>query len=342
MKDEQCVGASVRQCVSEETEKQPNGGSRIASVTVSMMKQFMQCRRRFYFEYIERLKPRVSPLPLSFGSAVHAGLEALFCGHDVECMIVDSYGDHLAEAGPWPKIAEIVVTEFDKQVDWRAWKVRQVEERFEVKCGYAKRLLGKLDALAEVDGQLVLLEHKTALVNGQEDRYRNRLLWDDQATAYLYAVNEMGLGVSGILYNVMCKPSMKQLKATPIEARKFKKDRTLCAGQRENDETDAEFIERVAAWYREGGRFFQHFVYRTEAQLEAARERFRQIMLDMAAAEREGWLYPNPRACEILACPFESICLEDTPEAREMNFVLKEARNEELLERVDGDMAVNF
>lgn len=332
---------------------------RTMSVTTSAMKSFMSCRRRYFFEYVEKIKPLQAPRPLSFGSGVHAGIEAVLTGTDVDNKVAKSYIErgNEAEAGPWPRIAAIAAKAFDKHVDWRAWQIDSVEKTFEVSCGYAKRLLGKFDAIAFVNGKRVLLEHKTASLSGESEaeRYKYRLFFDDQASAYLFAMDAMGIEVAGILYNVMCKPDLKQHKATPLSDRKYttkaskladgtiRPAGSLYAGQRENDETDDEFVARVEAWYDEPGRFFQHLVYRTPAQTSAAREKFRAIMRDMQAAEKDQTFYANPRACEIFPCPYECLCLEDTPEARSMNFVAKQATNEELTPvSVDGETAVNF
>lgn len=334
-------------------------GERIKTISASMVRSWKSCRRRFFFEYVEEIRPLYTPRPLSFGTAVHAGAEYIFekiadgtfsisrC--ELRERILAAYRpEDLELATVEPELAAIAVEELFRQgfvenvLFGRKVVFEKIEHEFEVKCGYAKRLVGKFDGIlqVEIEGRLIrlLLELKTA--TSPDERYYDHLLFDDQATLYVYAANELGHDVRGILYIVLSKPTLRRRLETPEADRKYyvdtkpnrEKNRVgkLHEDQRESDESDEEFLERIREWYRGEPRVRLHIVNRNANQLEIAKRDVGAIVRDMTAAEREDTFYPNPNACSILSCSYASICLEDTPEAREGLFVDKARKNEEL------------
>jgi hypothetical protein len=73
-----------------------------------------------------------------------------------------------------------------------------------------------------------------------------RLLMDVQSSIYLQGASALGIEAEGILYDVLYKPKLKPLLATPLEARKYrKKDGSLYENQRDRDETPEEYGKRV-------------------------------------------------------------------------------------------------
>jgi hypothetical protein len=109
------------------------------------------------------------------------------------------------------------------------------------------RLRGKIDAIVRLpDGRLLLVEHKTAGVDvSPGSDYWTRLRLDGQVTVYYLGARAAGYDVEGCIYDVLVKPRQRPLKATPEESRKYKKDGTLYANQRDRDETPEEYFERV-------------------------------------------------------------------------------------------------
>src|SRR3990167_5857191 len=82
-------------------------------------------------------------------------------------------------------------------------------------------LSGKIDAIARfADGRTVIVEHKTSsedISPGSE--YWRRLTLDTQISAYYLGARSLGFEVDGCLYDVLGKPALRPLKATPPEAR---------------------------------------------------------------------------------------------------------------------------
>ncbi len=319
--------------------------SRITKVTSSSLRCFKTCRKRYFLEYVQGLKPLETPKALEIGTLYHYGLEMLLGGQDV-LFVRNAIGERqrreCAEKGidfePLNAlIAGEMVDAFSLGCEWYRWTVRAVEKSFEVSTGYAKRLLGKIDGIIEINGKDFLIEHKTTSqwkVDGSE--YRHNLLWDEQSTNYLYAYNRMledgvikGSPVQGIFYVIVEKPTLRKCFATPPELRKYTKDGRLYANQRDTDETDAEYIARVREWYQAENRVHDHLVTRTPADIAERIADLNLTIKDMAACEREETYYRNPEACKILPCPYRPKCLDNVPDT-DCLFTMKNAKHEEL------------
>ena len=53
-------------------------------VTASMLRSFKSCPKKYYFEYVEQLKPVQTPEALEIGSNYHDYLEMLLTGQSFE------------------------------------------------------------------------------------------------------------------------------------------------------------------------------------------------------------------------------------------------------------------
>lgn len=316
-------------------------GERTNKYTTSMVKCFKQCRKKYMLEYVEELKPVQTPKALELGTLYHRGLELLL-HHKMDIKSIalvlekeqrNACDDRGVDYDPIPVgVATAMVCAFYKESNYKLWNIRKVEEKFEVSTGYGKRLIGKIDAIMELDGKDFLIEHKTTSQWGKDGgEYLHNLLWDEQSTNYLYAYREMyGNPAAGIMYCIVEKPLIKPLLATPPEKRKYKLDGTLYANQREVDETPEEYISRVLLWYAEAPRVHIHFVHRTPAEIDAQVEDLNLVFRDMAECEKNETYYRNPGACSIIDCPYRPKCLENAPDT-DCLFVHKRSKNEELL-----------
>ena len=320
---------------------------RIQKLTTSQVKCFKSCRRRYFLEYVQNLKPVETPKALEIGSLYHAGIEMILTGHkypDVEVELVErAIADAAKKEIDYEPLNVFVALEmvraWDRDSGWREWQILAVEKSFEVSTGYAKRLLGKLDGIVirPETGKPYIMEHKSTSNWGDDGiSYLDALLLDEQATNYLYAYSKMledgtisGAEVDGTFYDIIEKPKLRPYTATPVEQRKYTKDGRLYASQHEDDETPEDFRIRVREWYAEKPRVHTAFVYRTGAMIAEAVEDFNAQVRDLNAAERDFTWYRNPEACKILPCPYRAKCLEDNP-STDCLFVKKEKTNEEL------------
>jgi hypothetical protein len=138
-------------------------------------------------------------------------------------------------------------------------------------------LAGELDGIAMVDGKCMIIEHKSSSEDLSPDSTYWRILrLDPQCSNYFQGARRLGYEPVGVLYDVVRKPAIKRLLATPEEARRYKKDGTLYAAQRDYDETIEEYqarlIEDVATrpeWYYHRGEVVRLESEEIEAQYDA-------------------------------------------------------------------------
>ncbi len=171
---------------------------------------------------------------------------------------------------------------------------------------------GKIGAIVRLpDGAVYVVEHRTTSQNIEEDaEYWRRLKLDAQVADYAVGARALGYDVVGCYYDVVAKPRLSPLAATPMEKRQYtKKDGRLYAGQRETDETLAEFGARLEANIAENAaRYFGRAVVAREER-EAALDAW-----NTAREIREADLalrHPrNPGACNTWGrlCEFFVVC----------------------------------
>lgn len=312
-------------------------------MTTSELKCFRSCRKRYEFEYIRMLKPIETPKALSIGRQYHAGIEMLLNGESMEeiegTLLMAEYVNadkNQIEMNMFDCFLAVeMVRHFAENSNWQTWKIKAIEQNFEVPTGDGNTLKGRIDGLIDVDGFNYLIEQKTA--SQLSERYIARLTYlDEQNVNYLYAYNKLReLGqiedkpIGGIFYNIIEKPLLKPLKATPQSELKYKKDGTLYASCRLKDETPQEYRERVRQWYAEGNRMIQKYISRTPEEIERAMVEFNATVRDLNQAKIDNTWYRNSNACNILPCPYECKCICDD-ETTDEYFTTKEKKNEEL------------
>jgi len=223
--------------------------------TYSSVRQFRKCKRKFFWKYIMRLRPRFRDAALAIGSAFHDA-------------VAEWYG---SKRSSMAKIAERYVEKLEAEFAENNEAYDQKEyDKFEggiqalmgMLCGYAdvysedrkkwpidKDLIeaefcidmddfdfaGKIDLV--VPGKKpFIVEHKTAAKIG--DSYVDRLPMDTQVRAYIFGAQYgLDIKVRKVLYDVIRKPSIR----------------------RKSNETQADYNKRLADDYmaRPGFYFFR-------------------------------------------------------------------------------------
>lgn len=180
---------------------------------------------------------------------------------------------------------------------------------------------GKIDVLVReaATERVLTVEHKTS---GEDiaagSFYWLRLHMDSQVSIYFDGGRALGHDVQGCLYDVIRKPELKPLKATPLESRKYTKPTKadpvprLYANQREADETPEEFRARIIEKLCEDPEaFYQRAeIARTAEDLvDAGRDRW-QFAQQIRDASRLNRWPRNPDACMRYgsACEFLEAC----------------------------------
>lgn len=232
------------------------------TLTASRLKCYRRCPREHVFAYELGYRPLVEADAVRFGTLVHRALEAWWKAPGVR---LDAALTTLAAFGAVEGMdpfdlakARALLRGYDARWSDEPLEVVAVEVEFTAPLvnpvtGAASRtwvLSGKIDAIVRDlrDGRVRIVEHKTSsedISSGSD--YWKRLRLDAQVGAYFVGPKVLGFDVGGCIYDVIGKPGLRPLKATPPESRKYTKDGRLYAQQRERDETPEEYEARTAA-----------------------------------------------------------------------------------------------
>lgn len=307
-----------------------------ALLTNSRLKSARACQRLHFIEYTLRYRPAVTAEALRFGTLLHLGLEAWWRapeGARLEPALAAVQG----EADPFDRVkAEELLRGYDTRWAGEPYDVLLVEAQFETELrnpatGAASRtwrLAGKLDAVLRDrrTGRVLVGEHKSSSEDiSQGSEYWRRLRMDGQVSVYYEGATSLGYEVDGCLYDVVGKPGIKPLKATPEEARKYTKAGVLYANQRAEDETPEEYRARLvediannpAAYYQRGE------VVRLESEMAEALHDVWQLGQQIRESQNAGRFPRNPDACVRFGrtCPFFAVCTGEEALADNPRFI---------------------
>ncbi len=297
-----------------------------ALLTNSRAKAARQCARFHHHKYVEGWRWLGGQEDLDFGTLIHKALEAWWSqSPGSPDRLTRARLTLLCQDGVDPFVmarARAMIVGYDAR--WRAADLvgLAVEARFETALinpdtgseSKTWRLAGKLDLIAaDIDGRRWIVEHKTSSESLEPGgTYWRRLRMDTQVSTYFDGALALGHDVAGCIYDVLAKPAQRPLKATPLEARKYRKDGALYAAQRDTDETVEEYEARVmeAIAAEPDAHFVRIEVPRLESELHEARVDRWQQAVRMREDERLGRAPRNPDSCMRgnKACEFFDVC----------------------------------
>jgi hypothetical protein len=337
-----------------------------ALITTSRLRAFNACRRLHYYRYVLGYRPAQDKPAPEFGTIMHAGLEAwwLAWGEGRELLALGEAQDAIAKAAasasffdePTAVKADLLMLGYHAR--WAPsmgdYEVLGVEQQFAAALptpAGAKRcrglkVAGKLDALVRrrSDGLAWIVEHKVTsadLTPGSV--YFQRLRMDTQVSVYFEGAAILGHPPAGCLYDILSKPEQRPLKATPLEKRKYKKDKKgnptdeLYANQRAADESMADFRARLVAEIAgQPEAYFQRVeVVRLEHELEESRVDMYQTGRMIRETNNAGYYPRNADACFSFnrPCEFLDVCnssatLDDETRFRKLASVHPELAND--------------
>jgi hypothetical protein len=294
-------------------------------LTSSSSKLYRACPRAYRHRYVDGVVSIARPTTLSFGSAMHAGLEQWWL-HQLR------YGPPLEAALAAVAPVEDEIERIKLEELLRLYDARWSEEPLEVlaveaeyrapllnpETGAASRTFqraGKIDAIVRhrENGRVLLVEHKTSREDiGTGSRYWQRLTLDGQISHYYAGAEALGWRVDACLYDVIAVPRLSPLAATPTESRRYTKAGKLDARQRDADETPEAFRERFRTsllsdpdrWVRRA-----EVVRLEDDVLDAAYDDW-STATRIRESERSGRWPRNPDACERYGrlCEMHPVC----------------------------------
>jgi hypothetical protein len=297
-------------------------------VSDSELRVYRACPRRHQYAYRLLRRPIEKGDALKFGTLWHLGQEGwwgkdgtpeqkleagLFLLRMQEDEGVDPY--HLV-------MAEELLVAYTARWAGESYSTIKVEAAFEVplinpETGHPSKTFrrgGKIDVLARgEDDRVHVIEHKTTASDIEEgSTYWKRVrALDTQVSNYMSAAKALGFDVVDCIYDVVRKPGIRPLKATPVESRKYTAKGLLYANQREKDETPEEFRLRLREDINERPeRYFARapIVRLAEEERDHAFDTW-QVTRLMREAELAGFAPKNPDACTNFGgCPYLPVC----------------------------------
>lgn len=281
----------------------------------SRMKTYRECQRLHKLRYTDGWQPVRASDALRFGTLVHAGLEAFWRGEDIDAALA-------GEADPFERVkAEELLRGYARRYSRDAYDVLGVEVEFNAPLlnpdtflpSRTWRLGGKLDVVVRVraTGQVAVIEHKTTADDLMDPDYWSRLAMDPQISTYVLGAESLGYEVTDTIYDVIRKPGIRPLKATPVESRKYKQNGDLYAAQRDRDETPDEYAARLRADIEENpARYYaQRQIPRLHSQIREYMEDAWALGREIREAELAGRAVRNPDACMRYGkCSFWDLC----------------------------------
>jgi len=294
-------------------------------LTASRLRDARACQRLHFYKYVKGYRPLGDVGPLRFGQMFHKALEAWwgaldFDKLDAALLTIPSEADPYEAA-----MARALLVGYHERWRGQELEVLAIEGEFNVplvnpQTGASSQtwtLAGKFDAIAkEITGRVLLVEHKTTssdITPGSD--YWKMLRLDGQISIYFEGARSSGFEVEACLYDVIRKPGIRPLKATPEEDRKFKKDGTLYANQRTEDETPDEFEDRLAAAIAEDpNRYFTRGeIVRLESEMDEAMYDVWSMGRQLRESELANRFPRNPDACTRWGrtCEFFPVCCNE-------------------------------
>jgi len=220
---------------------------RAESISHTRKVAFRRCKRMHHLIYDRGIRPAKTAIQLTIGTLFHLWIEAWLNTVGLEGpMWVSptgvSHDDDWWSDDPWSQMehgfaqldasdpyeaARLRAMVLAYHLRWRSqhWNVIAVEAEFVAEIrdpddrpSDLYRRTGKIDAIVEDDMQIWAVEHKTNLGPlDPDDNYWIKLRSDAQCSDYHIGAASLGYEIAGIVYDVVCKPDLEPLRATPID-----------------------------------------------------------------------------------------------------------------------------
>jgi len=284
--------------------------------TYSFWNSYRNCPRACAWRYVEELAPIERSLSLRFGTMIHQCLECWHLRRDLgETLELIERACLIHQQSPEVRAAQHLATAM-----MLGYAMRYPEESFRVvalektfagplynpETGKPSRtfvLAGKVDGIVQIEGELFLLEHKTAATLDSE--YLEKLWMDFQILLYAYALERYwGLRIAGVIYNILVKAKLRQGQGeTEAEFRQRVVDLSArnksgkSTAQRKYPETDADYQGRLRAKYTDASMFHREMIYFSREQLAEVEAELWLLSQQFLQARRHGWFFRNTGYC---------------------------------------------
>jgi len=334
-------------------------------ITSSEIRQWLTCRKKWWFRYNQLLVPIKKQDALTFGSLVHKALEAAYTDKD------------------WLKAIDLFEgyqdPEFEAEEAYRKAMAEAMVEGY-LNQGYLEKL-GHVVVACEYEFSVPLItpcgrKWPRYMFSGKidlitEDEYDNIYLWDFktgskgldsewaqldlQMENYLWAMSqELDFPALHIVYSQLRKPTIKpndvpmrdelgrKIILDTLHERVWIKDqeKPRQVARKEMGEvlltrpmTSEEFYKKISDDIAKRPDFYYEnvIIVKTQNDLDKVQSRLWEMAHDIGHRD----IVRNPNSCQIYGCAYRELCVNDNTLSRRANYEIREA-HEELLEK-EGD-----
>jgi RecB family exonuclease len=287
----------------------------------SEVTDYLRCRKRYEYAWIQNLEPKQRNEKLTIGSAIHKFLELWYSEHRaleaIDAMVQYIYDNtrdmDQTEADDLCELARNICVNYVQYYGMdHNWTVKGVELPFSVQLNSEINYIGTIDLLVEdEDGKLWIVDHKTT---ASIDIYDKNSDMDRQISRYWASLEKLGYRIEGFIYNIILKDipvEPKLLKTGALS--KDKSQKTTLAMYREaiernnlKEEDYADFLQYLEDQPKE---FFRRVkVERTEAERMAALDETEQIIDDIRTTHPKRFYRNITKDCS-WDCSFKALCV---------------------------------
>lgn len=337
-----------------------------ATLTFSALNTFRNCPRKYHLRYLEQLQPREKAESLAFGTVVHSALELWYRStgdgnrlwkvlDHVDAQYPNRTSDP-EQKSAW-QYTRALIAGYAARYPVEDFEVVEIEKVFtgEIRNPETGRpsqtfvMAGKVDGIVRLDGELYLLEHKTAA--SLDGNYLDKLWTDTQIALYSFYLRQLGYPVVGVIYNVLLKTRIRQHEGetqAEFETRRAalaaKNKSGKSTAQRQMPETDDEFAARLSEWYAQPGAFHRERIYLSEDRLAMLQDEVWEITQQyLDAKRRKKWLL-NTSNCFAYQrpCAYLPYCQSNfNPNVRDNLFDIRPPHEELVQLGVEGGDSMN-
>jgi len=296
-------------------------------LTYSALNIFRNCPRKYKLRYIDLLRRPEQPEATAFGTLIHEALRLWYTlpadGHRLLAILdfVDKqFGARAADPrqkAQW-HLARAMMVGYAARYAGEEFEVLHVEKGFEGeirnpdtgRLSQTFTIAGKVDGTVRAEGELYLIEHKTA--SSLTSDYLDRLWTDTQIALYCFYLRQQGLPIVGVIYNVLLKARLQQRSGETQE--QYEARRTALAAKnksgrstakRQEPESDEEFQARLAEWYSRPEAFHRERIYLSEDRLAMLQEEVWEATQQYLDAKGRGKWPMNTSYCFSFQRPCE-------------------------------------
>ena len=280
-------------------------------LTNSARTSFLNCRMKFYWQYICRLTPVKASLPFLIGGLFHEGLEAIYNNSFEE----DTFREKVI--GEIEKAMDAAETDKESEMLWAQeaiimgmlkgyreryakqdkaqWEIIAPETDFVFNLQSGLQYAGKRDLLVKsrmVDG-IVLVEHKTTSILGAG--YLAKLPLDNQILIYCKSVEEdpkFKQLPKQIIYNIIRKSSSRQRQSESFNQYK--------------ERIEQEYMDNLNSY------FYREVI---PVNAKAIKESYKELEMcskEIIRCMETGYYYKNTTQCTAYGtCPYMPLCLKE-------------------------------